>query len=332
MCLRSKLPTWSGSKPVTNTYMPATESDLRMHSPKASGAVMSPENYLGKWPPLQLSFILLWGASLIVGWRPLLETFKLALGDYEYTHLLLILPISAALIVLEWRSLRAMVVPNIHAGSALLAIALLTGAFMAMSSDSFPPDLRFSIEMFALVLSWTGIFVFCFGSRVSRAVLFPLCFLFGLVPFPHFVTNEIVRLLQQGSTLAANVLFSGVGLPVVQNGFMLTIPGLTVEVAKECSSIRSSSMLLVTTMVLAQLVLRSSWRKALVIAIALPLSVAKNGLRIFTIAMLATRVDPAYLTGKLHHQGGIVFFVIALIGIFALLWILQRGERERAHL
>ena len=113
---------------------------------------------------------------------------------------------------------------------------------------------------------------------------------------------------------------------MAQNGVLLTIPGLTVEVAQECSSIRSSSMLLVTTMVLAQLLLRSPWRKALVIGVAVPLSVAKNGLRIFTIAMLATRVDPAYLTGRLHHEGGIVFFMIALIGVFVLLWILRRGE------
>jgi len=292
---------------------------------------MYARNYVGKWPSPQLTFMFLWGASLIIGWHPLFDTFKLALGDYEYTHLLLILPISTALIVLEWRSLTLMMVANVRAGSTLVAIAVLIGAFVAMSSGSFSADVRLSIEMFALVLSWIGVFVCCFGFRISREVLFPLCFLFGVVPFPHFVTNEIVRRLQQGSTLAAHGLFAAVGVPVAQNGFMLTIPGLTVEVAKECSSIRSSSMLLVTAMVLAQLVLRSPWRKALVIAIALPLSVAKNGLRIFTIAMLATRVDPAYLTGKLHRQGGIVFFAIALIGIFLLLWILQRRENVPHH-
>jgi exosortase/archaeosortase family protein len=72
--------------------------------------------------------------------------------------------------------------------------------------------------------------------------------------------------------------------------------------------------------------LRSPWRKALVIAIAVPLSVAKNGLRIFTIVMLATRVDPAYLTGRLHREGGIVFFTIALAAILGLIWILRRSE------
>jgi exosortase/archaeosortase family protein len=85
-------------------------------------------------------------------------------------------------------------------------------------------------------------------------------------------------------------------------------------------------MLLVTTMVLAQLLLRSPWRKAVVIAIAVPLSIAKNGLRIFTIAMLSTRVDPGYLTGRLHRNGGIIFFGIALAAVFSLVWILRRAE------
>jgi exosortase/archaeosortase family protein len=82
----------------------------------------------------------------------------------------------------------------------------------------------------------------------------------------------------------------------------------------------SSLMLLVTTMVLAHVLLRTPWRKALVVAIAIPVSVAKNGLRIFTIAMLGTRVDPSFLTGRFHHNGGIVFFLTALAIICILLW------------
>jgi exosortase/archaeosortase family protein len=87
-------------------------------------------------------------------------------------------------------------------------------------------------------------------------------------------------------------------------------------------------MLVVTTMVLAHLLLRSFWRKALVIAVAIPLSVAKNGLRIFVLGMLGTRVDPSFLTGRLHRQGGIIYFLIALSAIFLLLWILRHGEKE----
>ena len=234
-------------------------------------------------PPLSLALLL--AVSLLVGWRPLVDTFTLALQDHEYTHILLILPIGAALIFLEWRSLRPMVAPNVRAGSALLAMAVLV-AGLARGWSSLSSDVQLSISMFALVLAWIGAFVLCLGSRVSRSVLFPLCLLFGLVPFPQFALNEIVNLLQQGSAWAAYVLFAAVGVPVAQDGVRLTIPGLTVEVAQECSSIRSSSMLLVTTMVLAQLLLRSPWRKVLVIGVAVPLSVAKNGLRIFRLRCL----------------------------------------------
>jgi hypothetical protein len=41
------------------------------------------------------------------------------------------------------------------------------------------------------------------------------------------------------------------------------------------------------------------WR---VIAVAAPLSLAKSGLRIFVLAMLGTRVDRSFLTGKLHRS------------------------------
>jgi exosortase len=273
----------------------------------------------------QGAFAALWLASLVVGWRPLFEVFALSLRNDEYTYILLVLPISAALIFLERRALGTLVTLNVQTGSALLVVSILI-AFMSLGWPPLPGDAQLSVRMLALVVSWIGAFELCFGSRASRLVSFPLCFLIGLIPPPLHSLIAIVALLQQGSAWTAHLLFAAFGIPVAQDGVLLTIPGLTLQVAQECSSIRSSLMLLVTTMVLAHLLLRSPWRRALLIALAIPLSVAKNGLRIFTIAMLGTRVDPGYLTGKLHHQGGIVFFAIALFCIFALLWILQRGE------
>jgi len=272
------------------------------------------------------AFLFLCAISLFAAWQPLRAAFSLATHDEEYTHLLLILPIVAAMIWTEWRSLRSLLAPGLSAGAILLSISLLVAGFTRWGIELLP-DERLSGNMLALVTWWVGSFVLCFGTRVSRSLLFPLGFSFLLVPLPRFLVNEIVTWLQQGSAFMAHCLFSAAGVPVAQDGILLTIPGLTVEVAKECSSIRSSSMLLVTTMILAQLFLNSPWRKGLVIVLAIALSVAKNGLRIFTVAMLGTRVDPSYLTGRLHHEGGVVFFTIGLSGIFFVLWILRRGER-----
>jgi exosortase len=291
---------------------------------------MGPQESMTRLKSQRLVFALLLASSLVVGWRPLLATLTLALRNDQYTHLLLILPVSAALIFLEWPSLQEMVAPSVRAGSAFLGTAVLAAAFATVRSGTLPADVLLSIRMFALVLFWIGACVLSFGSRVASVLIFPLCFLFWLVPFPQVVLTAVINLLQQGSAMTAHWLFTAAGVPVSQDGVVLNIPGLTVEVSQECSSIRSSSMLLVTTMVLAQVLLRSPWRKALVIGIAVPLSVAKNGLRIFTISMLGTRVDPGYLTGRLHHQGGIVFFAVALGAVFVMIWLLKRAESKEA--
>ena len=64
-------------------------------------------------------------------------------------------------------------------------------------------------------------------------------------------------------------------------------------------------MLLVTTMFLTQVLLRTIWRKALLVAIAVPLSVAKNGLRIFVIGMLERAsipdISPADCITEVDH-------------------------------
>jgi exosortase len=274
----------------------------------------------------QLGFAALWAVSLLIGWRALVDTFSLSSRNSQYTYLLLIFPVSTALIFLEWRPVRTVVALNVRTGSVCLAIAALIECVAVGWLTPLPSDVQLSTRMLALVLWWIGAFLLCFGSRAWRLVIFPLGFLLGLVPLPQLAVSKIVALLQQGSAWAAHALFAVCGVPVAQAGDLLTIPGLTFQVAHECSSIRSSSMLLLTTVVLSQLLLCSPWRKALMIGLAVPLSVAKNAFRIFTIAMLGTRVDPSYLTGRLHHEGGIVFFAIILLVTFGVLWILRKEE------
>jgi exosortase len=281
-----------------------------------------------------LLFSILGAISLAIWWRPLTSSFALALHDEQYTHILLILPMSAALIFVNWRPLdwnspAPPVGVNRKYGSVLLVAAVLAMVTVRWRAAALPSDVQLSISMLALVVWWIAAFILCFGTRAFRRAMFPLGFLLWMVPFPDFLLNPIIGMLQRGSAASAHLLFLLAGIPVEQRGMLVHIPGLTMEVAPECSSIRSSLLLLVTTMVLAQLVLRSFWRKALVVAVTIPLSVAKNGLRIFALGVLATRVNPSFLDGNFHRHGGIIFFLIGLAVIFLLLWILRRGEDKK---
>ena len=266
-----------------------------------------------------LVFAFLCGVSLVLWWRPLTGTLRLAFTTDAYTHLLLILPLSSALIYFERKAAPMNLEPNQRSGATLLIIAAVIGCYARFVTVA-TPDIRLAVGIFALVSWWLAGILFCFGAKPLQTFVFPLGFLFLLVPIPAFVVNWIIEFLHQRSALAARLIFRIAGVPVTQDGIMLSIPGLDLEVAYECSSIRSSLMLLVSTMVLAHLFLRSSWRKVLLVAFVVPLSVVKNGIRIFVIAELGTRVDRSFLDGDLHHHGGIVFFglAVAVVGILTL--------------
>ncbi len=278
-----------------------------------------------------LAFAFLCAVSILFWWHSVVTSLNLALANDAYTHILLILPLSAALIYMDSKygdskALRIGPQPSPRLGAALLALAFLIGSCARWGMGAAPDDVRLSLGMFALAIWWIASVMLCFGATTFQRFLFPLCFLFLIDPIPEVALRWIVEFLQQQSAVAARIMFRALGVPVTQDGIMLSIPGLDIEVARECSSIRSSLMLLVSTMVLAHLFLRSWWRKALLVATVIPLSVAKNGLRIVTIGELGTRVDPGFLNGKLHHNGGIIFFGIAVIAVGVLLWVLRRTE------
>ncbi|SPF40228.1 conserved membrane hypothetical protein [Candidatus Sulfotelmatobacter kueseliae] len=264
--------------------------------------------------------------SLVVWWHPIAANLKLALSSDAHTHILLILPLSMALVYLEGKEARLTFESRGRLGAILLTAALLLRAVSAWTTGHLSPNDFLSLSIFALVIWWIGCVILCFGLQTFRSLLFPLCFLFLVVPFPEHALSWVTEFLQHQSTVAASILFRCARVPVTREGIMLSIPGLDIEVARECSSIRSSMMLIITTMVLAHLFLRSLWKKALLIVIALPLSVAKNALRIFTIAELGTRVDPGFLDGRLHRQGGIVFWSLAVAAVVVLLCVLTRCE------
>lgn len=270
-------------------------------------------------------FIALAAGYSSIFWKAIAAVSALAWHVDEYTHILLILPLSLSLIYLERGKLRRNVkyspLPGLILGLLSVAIAILGKTYLAQFNG-----ISLSIAIFSLVMFWMACIAGCYGSAVFRSLLFPLLFLFLLVPPPSFLLDKAIYGLQVASTEATVSLFKLSGLPVLKNGFLLTFPTLQIEVAKECSGIRSSIMLLLTGLILAHLFLRSLWSKIVFILFIVPFSIAKNAIRIFTLSILSMYVNPGFLYGRLHHEGGIVFFLIALAGLLALLWILQRAE------
>ncbi len=151
-----------------------------------------------------------------------------------------------------------------------------------------------------------------------------------LVPMPSLFLTRIVYWLQQRSSDSAALILRAFGVPFLRDGLVFELPGVAIEVAEECSGIRSSIALLITTLLAAQFILRSNWRKVLLCILVVPIAVAKNGLRISTLSVLAVYVNHDFLFGRLRQSRGFVFFLVGLIALWGALRLLQLSQRVSA--
>lgn len=186
-----------------------------------------------------------------------------------------------------------------------------------------------AVRLLGVLLMFGGAFVGLFGAAAFRAAGFPFFLLFLMLPLPATWADRIIEYLQAQSTTLSYDLFSLLGVPVYREGFILRLPGVSIEVAKECSGINSSVALLLTALLVAWETLHTTWRRLFLVLLTVPLSIVKNAVRIVILTLGSIYITPAFLTGRLHHEGGFVFFVLALALVYPIWALLHRTEQAK---
>jgi exosortase len=280
------------------------------------------------------TFVVLVLLSVAWCWQPLVTVISRSLksADYEhYSHIILLPFLSAYLLYLN----REAILKHVQPAPGVGILATVAGASMTWlaATTMLVGDLeyRLSLAMLGLVILWAGTFVMCYGLRPLKVGAFPFALLLFMVPLPPAVITAIIVFLQKGSAEASAVIFGLIGVPFFRTGsFVFALPGLTIQVAEECSGIRSSLALLISGLVMAYLLLRGSWARTALALVIVPLAIVKNAVRIVALSWLAIHVDPSFVTGSaVHRNGGIPVFLASLAILSALVWLLRRGESGR---
>jgi exosortase len=275
-----------------------------------------------------LGFALLCALPLAMAWSSLTPLFRLVLGNDTFSQIPLIPLVTLYLIYERRKEIFSQVSFSWILGAALIVPGVILLEVARMDVLRFTSTNPFSLLVFAIVLVWIGAFALFFGTRAFWSACFPLLFLLFMVPIPEPLLSQIIYFLRAGSSDMAGIFFRIARVPYFRQGFVFQLPGFAVFVADECSGIRSTLALVITTVLASNMFLKSSWRRLVLCAVVVPLSVFKNGLRIATICTLALRVDPGFLYGNLHHRCGFVFFLIALIPMGLLLMWLYKSENR----
>ncbi len=272
-----------------------------------------------------LSLLLLF-AAIAWFWQPLTALYSLSQAQEHYSHIVLIPWLSLYALYLDRRVFLASREWSPMVGFMTIGAGAM-GYWYAESAGSLTDQLATTI--LALVVGCWGIFLLCYGVRASRGVLFGLLFLLFMVPLPSAVLNGIIVFLQRSSAEVTDVVFSLLGVPVFRQGFVFGLPNMTIHIAEECSGIRSTLSLCITSVVAGHFFLRSAWAKAGLVLMVVPLAIIKNAFRIVGLSLLANYVDPSFITDSaLHRYGGIPLFLVSLVVLFSLVWVLRRFEKR----
>jgi exosortase len=146
-----------------------------------------------------------------------------------------------------------------------------------------------------------------------------------MVPIPDLFLDQIIVFLQKGSTEVTDWAFQIIGLPVKRNGFVFSLSKTEIEVAKQCSGIRGSLYLFLTSLVFGQLFLRTPMARVILVFSTLPIALLRNGLRIVITSLLGNYVHEAVLVH--HGRGGILTSVLGVIVlVFVIRW-LRKAEK-----
>jgi exosortase C (VPDSG-CTERM-specific) len=266
--------------------------------------------------------------------RPLLTLISYAARSQLHSYILLVPFVSAYLLYHRRDQL-----PKNYVTDLPLAIISLAGGLLVLvltySLDlaGRPPAIgdRLTLLTISFLCCLVAGGFFFFGRTWMRAATFPLAYLIFMIPMPDAMADALEQASSTASAEMANILFHLSGMPFLRAGHIFQLPNITLEVAQECSGIRSSVVLFITSILAANLFLRTTWRRVALVAIVIPLGILRNGFRILVIGVLCVNVGPQMIHSLIHRRGGPLFFVLSLVPLLLFLWLLRKGDGQTRH-
>jgi len=213
-----------------------------------------------------------------------------------------------------------------HQGSWYGFVLLLSGIGALVLGDIGAEDFL-TRSSFILILA--GLILFHLGTPVFRALLFPLGFLFFMVPLPAIIFNAIAFPLQGLAARNATFILDTLGVPVLRDGNVIHLSEITLGVTEACSGIRSLVSLLALAVAWAWLTLAQPWARVVLIASAIPITIIANAGRVVATGLIGQWFGVKYAQGVFHSFSGWIIFLVAFVSLLGVHTLVNRSTTDR---
>lgn len=199
-------------------------------------------------------------------------------GDEYSSHCLVIPVLVGVLVMRQSNALKNLVDKSSIWGFAPLVVGLLIEALSWFTQTR-------AVTVLSLVPVLAGLILLLRGRATLGKLWFPLLFLSFLAPLPQSVVLPLSSPIQIISTRMACGAARLIGIPLVEEGFHVLLPRVTVEVVESCSGFKGTLTIIVFGTFYASLFTVAAWRKALLVLMAIPAAICVNVIRIELIIL-----------------------------------------------
>jgi exosortase C (VPDSG-CTERM-specific) len=261
--------------------------------------------------------------------RVLFDLVNHSLNESLHSHILLVPFISGYLV---WQLRGSLPLPSRERspiGVICCLLGLLTlGVFGVLrGGEPLSHNDYIAINIFAFWMFLIAAAAFTLGTAFLKAIAFPLAFLVFLIPIPDQVAAGLEIASQYASAEVYSWFMNLSGATYYREGRTFVLPNLTIVVAQECSGIRSSFVLFMTSLIAGHMFLRRPWKKLILAFAVFPLGIFRNAFRIYFLSMASAHWNPDIIHSAIHHRGGPIFFALSLAPFFLFLLWLKKSER-----
>jgi len=276
----------------------------------------------GGQPRLQaVSYVLILAVLLgAVYWKILHALAIQWWDDANYSHGFLV-PLFSLYLV--WQQ-RAVLRTLPRAGNPMGILVVLAGIAALLIGDLGAENFLMRSSLIVII---AGLILFHLGTRVFRAVLFPLAFLFFMVPLPGVVFYAITFPLQRLAAEQAAWTLDALGIPVLLDGNIIHLAQLSLGVTEACSGIRSLISLFAGAAAWAYLLLPPGWAMVIFVAATVPITILANAARVVLTGLIGRQFGVEYASGFFHEFAGFAIYIFAFLCLLATHSLLRTVPR-----
>jgi exosortase B len=273
-----------------------------------STVLASPSNLQSRFPAILLALGLL---SIAV--PTTLSLASEAWSKESGVHGPIVLATGGWLIWRRWDAIKARAVP----GSAFLAfVGLIFSLLLYVFGRAFD---FLSLEALALIGVGLAVAYSLVGRLALQSLWFPIFYLLFLIPIPGWLVDRITAPLKEFVSYSAEGLLSSAGYAIVRQGVVLYIDQYQLLVKDACAGLNSLFSLTAISLFYIYLRHNASWQYALFLILwIVPIAIVANIIRVLVLVLITHYLGEDAAQGFLHNSAGLLMFVIALLGIFAL--------------